>query len=125
MQRNIKAFISGCVVACVLTIAPFKSHAADSWVASDKLNHFAVSASMAKLSAYEYGAKTGILLAMVPGFLKELSDLGGSGTPSIRDMTANLVGSIVGAILPQQYMIAPIDHKGSLNGAMISYSVGF
>ena len=125
MPRNIKAFITGCAVACVLTIASFKSHATDSWVASDKLNHFAVSASMAKLSAYEYGARSGVLIAIVPGILKELSDLGGSGTPSLRDMTANFVGAIAGAILPQQYMIAPISYKGSLNGAMISYAFDF
>jgi VanZ family protein len=125
MNRKTKGFLTGCAVACVLSLSPFKSQAADIWNGTDKLNHFAVSASIAKLTVSEYGTTAGMMLALVPGALKELSDLGGSGTPSVRDMIANFVGAIAGAVLPQQYMIAPIAYKGSVNGAMISYMIDF
>jgi len=121
MNRKQTAFIAGNLLACLLALSPVKAFAADSWSGIDKANHFAVSASIAKLTANAYGKKTGIVAALIPGALKELSDLYGTGTPSVRDMAANLTGAIFGAMLPDGYMVAPIDNKGAINGAMIAY----
>jgi hypothetical protein len=60
-------------------------------------------------------------LAMVPGVAKELSDLSGAGMPSLKDLMANLAGVVVGAILPKQYMIAPIAPRGVVEGVSLSY----
>lgn len=123
MNRKQTAFIAGNLLACLLALSPVKAFAADSWSGIDKANHFAVSASISKLTTNVYGKKTGIVAALIPGSLKELSDLYGTGTPSVRDMAANLTGAIFGAMLPDGYMVAPIENKGSINGAMIAYYV--
>jgi VanZ family protein len=63
----------------------------------------------------------GMVLAMLPGVAKEVSDMDGSGTPSVKDMVANFAGVLVGAALPKQYVIAPIAPRGVVEGVSFYY----
>lgn len=114
------SILIGCCVAVVIsTIATCAQ--ADSWTSQDKAQHVAMSASLAKLTTSTHGRVQGAALAMIPGALKEVSDLSGSGTPSVKDMAANLVGVAVGVLLPRQYMIVPIAPRGVVEGVRIAY----
>jgi len=114
------SILIGCCVAVVIsTIATCAQ--ADSWTSHDKAQHVAISASLAKLTTSTHGRAQGAALALIPGALKEVSDLSGSGTPSVKDMAANLVGVAVGVLLPRQYMIVPIAPRGVIEGVRIAY----
>jgi uncharacterized protein YfiM (DUF2279 family) len=77
----------------------------DPWFGGDKLSHFGVSAALA-LGGYGASAvvfrderarlATGAGLALTLGAARELDNLGGSGTPSWRDMAWNAAGMAVG-----------------------------
>jgi len=108
-------------VGCLLAILFSQGVKADEWASQDKVNHFAMSAAMSSLTAKTHGGVLGMSLALVPGIAKELSDLYGAGTPSTKDMVANIVGVVVGAYLPEQYMIAPIAPRGAIEGVSITY----
>jgi len=108
-------------VGCLLAATLSQCAKADGWTGQDKAHHFAMSAAMSSLTARTHGGLAGMTLAMVPGVAKELSDLSGAGTPSIKDMMANLAGVLVGAVLPRQYMIAPIAPRGVVEGVSLSY----
>lgn len=94
---------------------------ADTWTGQDKAEHIAMSAALAKLTAQTHGGVTGMALALLPGVAKEMSDLTGAGTPSVKDMAANLIGVLVGSMLPRQYMIAPLALSGAVDGVFIAY----
>jgi hypothetical protein len=72
---------------CVVVVAGFPSvtQAQDSWTSIDKANHFAYSAYLSSAAVKSHGNVVGIALALVPGVVKEMSDLAGSGVPSMRD----------------------------------------
>lgn len=107
---------------CALFIFPMYAHA-DDWTGQDKLNHMALSASVSKLTTQTHSTAQGIALALLPGMAKELSDLSGSGTSSLKDMSANIVGALIGAALPKNYMILPIAPMGVINGVFLTYSM--
>jgi putative lipoprotein len=77
----------------------------DPWFGGDKLAHFGVSAALA-LGGYEASSvvfrderarlATGAGLALTLGAARELDNLGGSGTPSWRDMAWNALGMAAG-----------------------------
>jgi uncharacterized protein YfiM (DUF2279 family) len=108
-------------VGCLLAATISQCAHAEGWTGHDKANHFAVSAAMSKLTAQTHGGAKGVALALLPGAAKEVSDLSGSGTPSVKDMVANLAGALVGAVLPRQYMIAPIAPRGVVEGVSLTY----
>lgn len=116
-MRHTIAMTVGCLLAATIS----QCARADGWTGQDKANHFAVSAAMSKLTAETHGGAKGVALALLPGAAKEVSDLSGSGTPSIKDMAANLAGALVGAVLPRQYMIAPIAPRGAVEGVSLTY----
>lgn len=88
--------------------------AADSWTSRDKLNHFAFSAVIAAAAAKGHGPVTGAAIALVPGVIKELADMGGAGTPSMKDMAANVVGAMTGAVLPAGFLVVPTTNQSGL-----------
>lgn len=117
-MRHTIAMVVGCLLAATLS----QCARADSWTGQDKAHHVAMTAAMAKLTAQTHGGATGIVLAMAPGVAKEISDLSGSGTPSVRDLTANLLGALVGSALPKRYMLAPMAPAGVIDGVMLTFS---
>lgn len=118
--EKLQSIMVGCCIAVVIsTIATCAK--ADNWTSHDKAQHVAMSASIAKLTSSTHGRMQGAALAMIPGALKEVSDLSGSGTPSVKDMAANLVGVAVGVLLPHQYMLAPIAPRGVVDGVSLVY----
>jgi uncharacterized protein YfiM (DUF2279 family) len=123
MAINISSFIQRLLASFVLTLSYSCAFASDSWDGHDKVNHFAVSASIGKLAASAYGKTAGAFVAAIPGAIKELSDLGGSGTPSLRDMAANFAGAFFGTMLPERCMVAPLGSNGAVNGAMVAYYI--
>lgn len=131
MQKTI-AMAVGCLLAalyamavgCLLALFAQCAHA-DSWTGTDKVNHAAVSASIAKLTRETHGGAVGVMIALIPGAIKEASDLSGSGTPSAKDMAANVCGAIAGYFLPRQLMAAPISQNGVIDGVFIAYTGDF
>lgn len=109
---------------CVVGAAGFPSvtQAQDSWTSMDKANHFAYSAVMSSVAVKSHGSVVGVALALVPGVFKELSDLGGSGTPSMRDMTWNVIGAVTGAVLPDNFFVVPVVHQ---SGFLLTYARSF
>lgn len=108
-----------CLLAAMLVVSA--SANADSITGQDKVNHFAVSASLATLTTKTHGVAQGLALALIPGLVKEVSDLGGSGTPSGLDIVANFAGAITAASLPEGMMIVPIANNGAFNGAQLVF----
>lgn len=109
------------VVGCLLTVGISHCARADTWTGQDKIAHAAVSSAVASLTSKTHGAPAGFALALLPGLVKELSDLSGSGTPSVKDMGANMLGALVGSVLPRQYMLAPIAPRGVVQGVSLFY----
>ena len=109
---------------CVVVVAGFPSvtQAQDSWTSIDKANHFAYSAYLSSAAVKSHGNVVGIALALVPGVVKEMSDLAGSGVPSMRDMVWNVVGAVTGAVLPNGFLVVPTTNQ---NGFLLTYSGGF
>lgn len=109
---------------CVVVVAGFPSvtQAQDSWTSIDKANHFAYSAYLSSAAVKSHGNVVGIALALVPGVVKEMSDLAGSGVPSMRDMVWNVVGAVTGAMLPNGFLVVPTTNQ---NGFLLTYSGGF
>ena len=101
---------------------PIAAQAQDSWTSMDKANHFAYSAVMSSVAVKSHGNVVGVALALVPGVFKELSDLGGSGTPSMRDMTWNVIGAVTGAVLPDNFFVVPVVHQ---SGFLLTYARSF
>jgi uncharacterized protein YfiM (DUF2279 family) len=87
---------------------------ADSWTSRDKLNHFAFSAVIASAAAKSHGPMTGAAIGLVPGVVKELADMGGAGTPSMKDMAWNAVGAMTGALLPSGFLVVPTTNQSGL-----------
>lgn len=101
---------------CVVVVAGFPSvtQAQDSWTSIDKANHFAFSAVIAAAAAKDHGPVAGAAIALVPGVVKELADMGGAGTPSMKDMAANVVGAMTGAVLPAGFLVVPTTNQSGL-----------
>lgn len=102
----------GAGLAVALAGIPACAQGQDSWTSIDKANHFAMSSAMAVVAGKYHSPVAATGLALVPGVLKELNDLGGHGTPSLKDMTWNVVGAVVGAVLPEQIFVAPVQNGG-------------
>ena len=109
---------------CVVGAAGFPSvtQAQDSWTGMDKANHFAYSAYLSSAAVKSHGNVVGIALALVPGVVKEMSDLAGSGVPSMRDMVWNVVGAVTGAVLPDNFFVVPVVHQ---SGFLLTYARSF
>lgn len=99
-------------LSVAVAVVPACAYGQDSWTSPDKANHFAMSYVMSSVAGKYHGPKAGAALALIPGVAKELSDLGGSGTPSVKDMTWNVVGAVAGAVLPVQVFVAPAQNGG-------------
>jgi uncharacterized protein YfiM (DUF2279 family) len=93
---------------------------ADDWWGPDKALHLGVSAAIAGVG---YGAAAflseghvdrtaaGLLAGLGAGVLKEVLDALGTGTPSLRDLTWDLVGAVAGAALAlvlDRWIISPL-----------------
>lgn len=96
--------------------------AADSWTSIDKANHFAYSAVMSSAAVKSHGQAVGVAIALVPGVVKELADMGGAGTPSMKDMAWNVVGAMTGAVLPAGFLVVPTTNQ---SGMFLTYSGSF
>ena len=110
-----RVLVIGCVFSALLSTCV----KADTLIGQDKLNHFAVSASVASLTTKTHGLSSGMVLALLPGIAKEVSDLDGSGTPSVKDMAANFAGVIAASFLPNGVIVAPIAPRGVVEGAQV------
>jgi len=81
---------------------------ADRWFAQDKIHHFAASGFLSGMGYYlarqqngissGRAAGVGIGISMVFGAAKELRDIG-HGTPSWKDLVADLAGAVTVALL--------------------------
>ncbi|MBL8917245.1 MAG: hypothetical protein JNJ54_00150 [Myxococcaceae bacterium] len=93
---------------------------ADEWWGPDKALHLGVSAVIAGGS---YGvasllsgsqverAAAGLVLGLSAGIAKEVLDALGTGAPSLRDLTWDLVGSVAGAALAfvlDRWLVTPL-----------------
>jgi putative lipoprotein len=88
---------------CSTSHGGWRVTSSDSWTGSDKIEHFAVSAPLGALGGYlardtAHPVIYGTLLGTVPGLAKEVVD----GTCrsdgfSYKDLTADLLGALVGA----------------------------
>ena len=118
-----KAVRGVCVVAVsAAAMFPVAAQAQDSWTSIDKANHFAYSAYLSSAAVKSHGNVVGIALALVPGVVKEMSDLAGSGVPSMRDMVWNVVGAVTGAVLPDNFFVVPVVHQ---SGFLLTYARSF
>ncbi|MBX3182629.1 MAG: hypothetical protein KIT72_19460 [Polyangiaceae bacterium] len=90
-----------------LLLTPRPAHASDPdpWFGRDKWLHFSASAALAGVgyagSSLVFESRTtraavGGGFALSAGITKELVDLGGGGHASMRDLTWNLLGTLVG-----------------------------
>jgi hypothetical protein len=109
------------IVLLLSSIGVAQNSMADDITGIDKLSHFATSATISSITTRTHPGITGIAIAIAPGIAKELSDMSGAGTPSFKDMAANLVGVLVGAIIPHKYIITPIAPHGAIDGVSIAY----
>jgi putative lipoprotein len=101
--------IVGIIAAALgLTLAaPARGEVSDPWLGRDKALHFGLSATLAA-GGYAGGAivfderwapwAAGAGLALGAGVAKELWDLSGHGTPSLRDLTWDTAGTAVGLL---------------------------
>lgn len=109
----------------------FRNAKNDSWGGNDKAKHFAVSVPFGALGSYlardtSHPVLYGTLIGSVPGLIKELSDgckSNGSGF-STRDMTYNILGSLLGASLGNYTFNYYRTPTGS-NGILVGYSTKF
>jgi putative lipoprotein len=102
---------------------------ADSWTGSDKLEHMGVSAPFGALGAYvtrdtDHPVIYGTLLGATPGLAKEIID----GTCrsdgfSYKDLTADVVGSLIGASLTHWAIMYQRDQHSTTVG--LRYSTVF
>lgn len=87
------------VVTMFLTLC-CSSTFADSWTTQDKKEHAIVSAMFGTMAGAAIEDKyVAFGVAMLPGIAKELYDATGKGTPSWKDLGADIVGSYVGVVL--------------------------
>jgi uncharacterized protein YfiM (DUF2279 family) len=109
---------------CVVVAAgfPTASQAQDSWTSADKISHFAYSAAMSSAAVKSHGHVVGAAISLASGAVKELIDLSGTGTPSFKDMTWNVVGVVTGAVLPDGFLVVPMNYR---NGFLLTYSGSF
>lgn len=87
----------GLMFMFLIGLAPGTAWAADEWNGSDKKLHFSVSAMVGTALGRTWPETKWKAFAwsLVPGFLKELSDMGSTGFSS-KDMVWNAVGAAVG-----------------------------
>jgi uncharacterized protein YfiM (DUF2279 family) len=114
---------------------------ADSWWGTDKALHFGISVGVAAsatavtalwIDAPLERAAIGALSSLTVGVAKELFDSLGLGQASFRDLTWDLIGSVIGAALAwaaERWVVTPLLHAlaptfvGSIQRG--SSSVGF
>ncbi len=99
--------MSRLAVAVCLLLAP-AARADDDWVGADKALHFSVSAALAG-GGYAAAAAwsdagvdrlaTGASVSLLAGIGKELWDVTGHGQGSLKDLTWDLLGAVVGLAL--------------------------
>lgn len=101
------------VLACLLFSTPLNSlqgtDSQDKWLSEDKFEHIFVSSFLLGityyLSHYEFertkreATQVAIGLSLSTGILKELYDLKDRGTPSFKDILADVVGIIIGILI--------------------------
>lgn len=84
---------------------PARADSDDPWWGPDKALHFGVSAGLAGgayglasplVGGYGERLAIGSGVALTAGITKELIDLSGAGDPSWRDLTWDLIGTVVG-----------------------------
>ncbi|MEM5353429.1 hypothetical protein VOI32_35525 [Paraburkholderia caribensis] len=116
-------------VDCNSSRGGFRVQTSDDWFGTDKLEHFAVSVPFGALGAYltrdtEHPVFYGTLVGSVPGFLKEVLDgtCRSSGF-SYKDLTADVVGALTGALLGNWAISYNRDARGKTVG--IAYHTRF
>ncbi|SAK49088.1 lipoprotein [Caballeronia hypogeia] len=101
----------------------------DSWTGSDKLAHFAASTPFGALGAYftrdtAHPVVYGTLIGTAPGLAKEIFDgTCPSAGFSYKDLTADVLGALVGASLAHWAITYHRDSRGTLVG--LAYSDRF
>ena len=105
---GMRAFALSLVAACLL--APTVARAADEdpWFGPDKFKHFGASAALAA-GGYALGSAffdevparlgTGAGIALTAGVAKEVADLAGAGSPSLRNLVWDVAGTGAGLLL--------------------------
>lgn len=80
-------------------VTPMSSSCTDCWNGEDKKIHFAVSAvaGLAAVNQWPESKWKAFGVAMIPGFLKEVSDIKGSGF-SGKDLAADALGAAFGVL---------------------------
>jgi uncharacterized protein YfiM (DUF2279 family) len=93
------------VLAVVAVGSCTKAHAActytgDRWTGSDKAQHLAIGGLIGFGGTLGTGsAWKGFAMGSAVGVLKEVSDAGGSGTCSAKDLMVTVIGAGVGAVI--------------------------
>jgi len=131
-----RAALPAIVVAAALAMAaPGGAHAQpDRWDGTDKAWHVGASAPFGALGAALAGREGasgerllyGTLVGSLPGLAKELADARRPGQrASGRDLTANLVGAALGALLADCCLIRPLARGDRVDGVGVEYRVDF
>ncbi|MBE2249269.1 MAG: hypothetical protein IAE78_06945 [Myxococcus sp.] len=109
--------LGGLAAVSILVAAPAR---ADSWWGADKALHVSLSAGLALgatavSAAWIEGplerAAVGAAASFTLGVLKEVADGLGLGAPSLRDLTWNLIGAVVGATAAwavERWLVGPL-----------------
>ena len=106
----------------------------DRWNGSDKALHLGLSAPFGAYAATfaPPGAGTGrrllvgTTLGALPGLAKELADLNRPGaTASMKDMTFNVLGAALGALVADCCLIRPIERGDRIDGVGVEYRIDF
>ena len=106
MKRPLSGVIFAVGVGTMLVATDARADASDDpWTSSDKFIHYGVSAGIA-VTGYVAGAMifdtrahalaTGAVVTTIAGVGKELSDLGGYGNASFKDLAWNGLGMVTG-----------------------------
>jgi putative lipoprotein len=114
--------------------AAFAQSQPDSWTGSDKALHLGLSAPFgmigASVASREAGTvervAVGTLIGSLPGLAKELADTQRPGaTPSMKDMTYNLLGAALGAAVGDCCLLRPVVRGDRVDGVGVEIRVDF
>ena len=97
------------LIATIFTLSLPSIIGEDKWLSEDKFEHIFISSflvtSIYSISHYELqktpkvARQVAIGISLSSGLIKELYDLTGRGNPSVKDITANILGILIGLFL--------------------------
>ena len=134
-SRRLRAAVGAAALAG--TLAAPGAHAQsqpDSWTGSDKALHFGVSAPFGMIGASMVSREAGTaervavgtLIGSLPGLAKELADTQRpSATPSMKDMTYNVLGAALGAVVGDCCLLRPVVRGDRVDGVGVEIRLDF